>query len=76
MDTSAMISVSVRPPWGIPVKNDPEAPAWIWTQLALIPERTSICCRNGSRGSRIGVSPKSRPSLVGDQYSMAIPFGT
>ena len=34
--------VSVVPPRGIPVRNDPDAPAWIWTQFARTPERTNI----------------------------------
>ena len=29
IETSAMISVSVRPPRAVPVRNDPEAPAWM-----------------------------------------------
>ena len=29
IDTSAMISISFRPPRAVPVRNDPEAPAWM-----------------------------------------------
>ena len=76
IETSAMISVSVRPPCGIPVRNEPDAPAWICTQLAFTPERTSIRSLNGARGSSTGESANSVPSPFGDQYSIAIPFGT
>jgi len=29
IDTSAMISTSLRPPRAVPVRNEPEAPAWM-----------------------------------------------
>jgi hypothetical protein len=29
IDTSAMISISVLPPRAVPVRNDPDAPAWM-----------------------------------------------